>query len=155
MNYCGSTIGHCFIGRIDNCRSTIVNRRSTIPAKTRAPFTHHSFASPLSNSLRDPERRVPPTACSRQDNPLHKTAGSRRLHRWRLQRVRHSKDRRGRRIPPSVCPHHSSSRTATTKYSVSANQVTGIPLCCSYETETRRPIAFVISDATESSRTLK
>jgi len=40
------------------------------------------------------------------------------------------------------------------KYSVSAKQLPGTPLCCSYDNATRCPAAFSIFTATASSRTL-
>src|SRR6202022_1800165 len=45
-------------------------------------------------------------------------------------------------------------RTEVTKYSVSAKQLPGTPLCCSYDNATRCPAAFSIFSATASSRTL-
>src|ERR1700736_1141313 len=45
-------------------------------------------------------------------------------------------------------------RTEVMKYSVSAKQLPGTPLCCSYDNATRCPAAFSIFSATVSSRTL-
>src|SRR5256885_13946982 len=55
----------------------------------------------------------------------------------------------------TVRRRHSTAFTSTTKYPVSPKHVVGMPRCCSYVSETRLPMDWLIRAATASSRTVK